>query len=160
MRPCFISGLYCSGWLKTGPTGVIATTMNNSFDTAKSLMDDMDSGTVDLSASKAGFQSITGLLQKRGTHSVSHGFQSLHWNLMLCLLKWQAAGFPVGFQGFDCEAKLLYVEITCFVSTGVKPVLFSDWEKIDSVETSKGEAIGKPREKILTVQEMLQVVHQ
>lgn len=71
MRPCFISGLYCSGWLKTGPTGVIATTMNNSFDTAKSLMDDMASGTVDLSASKAGFQSITGLLEKRGTHSVS-----------------------------------------------------------------------------------------
>ncbi|XP_056912583.1 NADPH:adrenodoxin oxidoreductase, mitochondrial [Takifugu flavidus] len=102
-----VAGLYCSGWLKTGPTGVIATTMNNSFDTAKSLLDDMASGTVDLSASKAGFHSITGLLEKRG----------------------------------------------------VKPVLFSDWEKIDSVETSKGEAIGKPREKILTVQEMLQVVH-
>lgn len=51
------------------------------------------------------------------------------------------------------------VEITCFVSTGVKTVLFSDWEKIDSMETSKGEAIGKPREKILTVQEMLQVAH-
>lgn len=80
MRPCFISGLYCSGWLKTGPTGVIATTMNNSFDTAKSLMDDMASGTVDLSASKAGFQRITGLLEKRGTHcfTASHGIQDLH----------------------------------------------------------------------------------
>lgn len=76
------------------------------------------------------------------------------------MLKWQAAGFPMEFQGFDCGSKLLYVEITCFVSTGVKPVLFSDWEKIDSVEASKGEAIGKPREKILTVQEMLQVAHQ
>lgn len=63
------------------------------------------------------------------------------------------------FQGFDWGSKLLYVRVTCFVSTGVKPVLFSDWEKIDSVETSKGEAIGKPREKILTVQEMLRVAH-
>ncbi|CAL8262784.1 unnamed protein product [Arctogadus glacialis] len=27
-------GLYCRGWLKTGPIGVIAITMNNSFDTA------------------------------------------------------------------------------------------------------------------------------
>ncbi|CAG13365.1 unnamed protein product, partial [Tetraodon nigroviridis] len=98
-------GLYCSGWLKTGPTGVIATTMNNSFDTAKSLTDDMASGAVDLSAAKAGSQSIAGLLEKRG----------------------------------------------------VKPVTFSDWEKIDSVETSRGEATGKPREKLLTVQEMLQV---
>lgn len=46
---------------------------------------------------------------------------------------------------------------SCLMSTGVKPVLFSDWEKIDSVETTKGEAIGKPREKILTMQEMLTV---
>uniref|UniRef100_A0A3Q3VX67 NADPH:adrenodoxin oxidoreductase, mitochondrial n=1 Tax=Mola mola TaxID=94237 RepID=A0A3Q3VX67_MOLML len=101
------TGLYCSGWLKTGPTGVIATTMNNSFDTARSLMEDMESGTVDISAAKPGSQSINSLLKKRG----------------------------------------------------VKPVIFSDWEKIDSVETSRGEARGKPREKLLTVEEMLQVAH-
>lgn len=65
----FISGLYCSGWLKTGPTGVIATTMNNSFDTAMSLMEDMASGLVDLSAARAGSQSIAALLEKRGTPS-------------------------------------------------------------------------------------------
>lgn len=46
----------------------------------------------------------------------------------------------------------------CFFA-GVKPVLFSDWEKIDIVETSRGEAVGKPREKLLTVEEMLQVAH-
>lgn len=34
---------------------------------------------------------------------------------------------------------------------------FVDWEKIDSVEVSRGEAVGKPREKLLTVEEMLQV---
>nr|XP_046232585.1 NADPH:adrenodoxin oxidoreductase, mitochondrial isoform X3 [Scatophagus argus] len=99
------AGLYCSGWLKTGPTGVIATTMNNSFDTARSLLEDMNSGTLDLSAAKPGSQSISSLLEKRG----------------------------------------------------VKAVIFSDWEKIDSVEMSRGEAIGKPREKLLSVEEMLQV---
>ncbi|XP_070847048.1 NADPH:adrenodoxin oxidoreductase, mitochondrial isoform X2 [Chaetodon trifascialis] len=98
-------GLYCSGWLKTGPTGVIATTMNNSFDTARSLLEDMDSGTVDVSAARPGSQSISGLLEKRG----------------------------------------------------VRPVIFSDWEKIDRVEINRGEATGKPREKLLTVEEMLQV---
>lgn len=45
----------------------------------------------------------------------------------------------------------------CALPVGVKPVMFSDWEKIDRVETSRGEAIGKPREKLLTVEEMLQV---
>ncbi|XP_029312999.1 NADPH:adrenodoxin oxidoreductase, mitochondrial isoform X2 [Cottoperca gobio] len=98
------AGLYCSGWLKTGPTGVIATTMNNSFDTARSVVEDMDSGTLDASSAKPGSQSISALLEKRG----------------------------------------------------VMPVTFSDWEKIDSVETRRGEASGKPREKLLTVEEMLQ----
>ncbi|TMS22589.1 NADPH:adrenodoxin oxidoreductase, mitochondrial [Larimichthys crocea] len=102
------AGLYCSGWLKTGPTGVIATTMNNSFDTARSLMEDMDSGMLDVSAAKPGSQNISGLLEKRG----------------------------------------------------VIPVIFSDWEKIDSVEISRGEATGKPREKLLSVEEMLQVTRQ
>uniref|UniRef100_A0AAQ5X3Q3 NADPH:adrenodoxin oxidoreductase, mitochondrial n=1 Tax=Amphiprion ocellaris TaxID=80972 RepID=A0AAQ5X3Q3_AMPOC len=105
VNPSFLVGLYCSGWLKTGPTGVIATTMNNSFDTARSLMEDMDSGTLDLSAAKPGSQSISALLEKRG----------------------------------------------------VKPVTFSDWEKIDNVEMMRGEASGKPREKLLKVEEMLQV---
>lgn len=66
-NPSFFPGLYCSGWLKTGPTGVIATTMNNSFDTARSLLEDMDSGTLDVSAARPGSQSISGLLEKRGT---------------------------------------------------------------------------------------------
>ncbi|XP_040923010.1 NADPH:adrenodoxin oxidoreductase, mitochondrial [Toxotes jaculatrix] len=99
------AGLYCSGWLKTGPTGVIATTMNNSFDTARSLVEDMESGALDVSAAKPGSQIISALLEERG----------------------------------------------------VKPVTFSDWEKIDSVEMKRGEAAGKPREKLLTVEEMLQV---
>lgn len=55
--------------------------MNNSFDTAKSLMDDMASGTVDLSAAKAGSQSIAGLLEKRGTHSASLDHKSCFQNL-------------------------------------------------------------------------------
>ncbi|KAM4715526.1 NADPH:adrenodoxin oxidoreductase, mitochondrial [Anableps anableps] len=99
------AGLYCSGWLKTGPTGVIATTMNNSFDTARSLLEDIDSGTLDVSAAKPGSCIISGLLEERG----------------------------------------------------VTPVSFSDWEKIDSLETRRGEACGKPREKLLSVEEMLKV---
>lgn len=96
-------GLYCSGWLKTGPTGVIATTMNNSFDTARSVLEDLHSGALDATAAKPGWRIINSLLEERG----------------------------------------------------VKPVTFSDWEKIDSLERRRGEACGKPREKLLTVEEML-----
>lgn len=102
-----VAGLYCSGWLKTGPTGVIATTMNNSFDTARSVMEDMDAEVLDMSAAKPGASSVGALLEERG----------------------------------------------------VKPVNFSAWEKIDLLEVSRGEAANKPREKLLTVEEMLKVAH-
>ena len=35
-----IPGLYCSGWVKRGPTGVIATTMEDGFATAESVAED------------------------------------------------------------------------------------------------------------------------
>lgn len=39
---------------------------------------------------------------------------------------------------------------------GVKPVTFRDWERIDMAEILRGEKSGKPREKIASVEEMLQ----
>lgn len=75
----FLSGLYCSGWVKRGPTGVIATTMNDSFDTARVLLQDMETGELDLSIKKPGAQAISALLQTRG-HANTHShalFESL-----------------------------------------------------------------------------------
>lgn len=40
-------GLYVSGWLGTGPTGVLLTTMNNSFLVAKNICQDIQSKTID-----------------------------------------------------------------------------------------------------------------
>lgn len=44
------------------------------------------------------------------------------------------------------------------VTLGVRPVSFSDWEKIDAAEVARGKAAGKPREKIVDPQEMLQLI--
>lgn len=35
-----LPGLYCAGWVKRGPTGVIATTMNDAFSTADAIAED------------------------------------------------------------------------------------------------------------------------
>lgn len=49
-------GLYVAGWLATGPSGVILTTMNNSFAVAQTIIDDIKSGAVKLENSiKPGF---------------------------------------------------------------------------------------------------------
>lgn len=39
----------------------------------------------------------------------------------------------------------------------VNPVSFSDWKKIDEAERKNGEEKGKPREKIVDIEEMLDV---
>ena len=42
------------------------------------------------------------------------------------------------------------------LSTQGKPVLgFDDWLKIDKVEVERGAAVGKVREKIVVMQEMI-----
>lgn len=47
-------GLYASGWLATGPTGVILTTMNNSFAVAHTVVEDFGSGAIDTKTSRPG----------------------------------------------------------------------------------------------------------
>ncbi|XP_040505844.1 NADPH:adrenodoxin oxidoreductase, mitochondrial isoform X6 [Gallus gallus] len=101
-----VPGLYCSGWVKRGPVGVIITTMNDSFDTAQSVLEDLQEGVLDVSVSKEGFGAVGSILRSRG----------------------------------------------------IRPVSFSEWEKIDAAEVARGKAAGKPREKIVDPQEMLQLI--
>jgi len=39
-------GLYCAGWIKTGPSGVIATTMSNAYETARTVAADLDAAVI------------------------------------------------------------------------------------------------------------------
>lgn len=49
------------------------------------------------------------------------------------------------------------IKIHWNVFSGVKPVTFTDWEKIDQAEILLGEKAGKPREKIVSIKEMIRV---
>ncbi|XP_059720267.1 NADPH:adrenodoxin oxidoreductase, mitochondrial isoform X1 [Haemorhous mexicanus] len=66
-----VPGLYCSGWVKRGPTGMIITTMNDSFDTAQSLLEDLQGGVLDISPSREGFGLVESILHSRGVRPVS-----------------------------------------------------------------------------------------
>lgn len=97
---CYESGLYTSGWLASGPIGVILTTMSNSFSVASSICTDYEKG----------------------------------------LLSGQCNAKP----GLDFKR---YPNV----------VSWDDWLKIDKAECEKGQQIGKPREKILNVADMLEI---
>ncbi|KAH8372677.1 hypothetical protein KR009_002621 [Drosophila setifemur] len=49
-------GLYVAGWLGTGPTGVILTTMSGAFAVAKNICDDIAVNALDTSSEKPGFE--------------------------------------------------------------------------------------------------------
>ena len=55
-------GLYCSGWVKRGPTGVIASTMEDAFTTGDAIVHDWNAAVPflggDSSADKAGWQGV------------------------------------------------------------------------------------------------------
>ena len=40
-------------------------------------------------------------------------------------------------------------------SKGVRYVTFDDWKRLDEIEVAAGKAVGKPREKISVVQDMI-----
>ncbi|XP_036755877.2 NADPH:adrenodoxin oxidoreductase, mitochondrial isoform X3 [Manis pentadactyla] len=60
-----VPGLYCSGWVKRGPTGVIATTMTDGFLTGQTLLQDLKAGLLS-SDPKPGYTAIEALLSSRG----------------------------------------------------------------------------------------------
>lgn len=99
-----VDNFYASGWLATGPTGVILTTMSNAFATADVMMKEINSA-IDKLPLKPGFEVIEHALKARN----------------------------------------------------VQMVTWKDWEKIDEYEQQEGKKVGKPREKIVDIQEMLKI---
>ncbi|XP_069125028.1 NADPH:adrenodoxin oxidoreductase, mitochondrial-like [Argopecten irradians] len=65
-----LNGVYCSGWVNTGPVGVILTTMTNGFDVGKAVIQDLSNGVLSVTG-KQGKDGILSQLQKSGVQVVS-----------------------------------------------------------------------------------------
>ncbi|CAN8002892.1 unnamed protein product [Ixodes hexagonus] len=66
-----LPGVYCSGWVKTGPVGVLVATMNSSFETGQSLVKDAESGILSTSDSRDGSTTILRLLESNDVAPVT-----------------------------------------------------------------------------------------
>ena len=58
--------MYCSGWVKRGPIGVIVSTMNDGFETAKSVIDDLHNGNTIVSTNHKGHDAVLPQLKQAG----------------------------------------------------------------------------------------------
>jgi len=57
-----------------------------------------------------------------------------------------------------CEKPDTNALVALLQDRGVRVVSFTDWEVINAAELARGEAVGKPREKFSTVDEMLNLL--
>lgn len=69
-----IPGIYCAGWVKRGPTGVIASTMEDAFSTADSIAMDWYNEEVSFlqgEREKRGWDGVKGEAERKGCRTVS-----------------------------------------------------------------------------------------
>ncbi|KAI5284031.1 NADPH-adrenodoxin reductase [Ascosphaera aggregata] len=67
-----LRGLYCAGWVKNGPKGVIATTMTDAFMTAETIAKDWSTGSAGLtSRSGSGWEAVKREVDKLGLRATS-----------------------------------------------------------------------------------------
>ena len=105
-----VAGLYCVGWLKRGPSGIIGTNIGDARETTSCILEDVARGAVAQGAPpRGGMVSLVELLVSRGRRREE-------------LVDW----------------------------TGFK--------SIDKAEQAKGARLGKPREKLVTMDELLGAV--
>lgn len=61
-----VLGVYSSGWVSTGPVGVLVSTMGNAFDLGRLLVQDMNDGTLNCKELKPGFAEAEKILDEKG----------------------------------------------------------------------------------------------
>ena len=98
-----VPGLYVTGWIKRGPSGVIGTNKADSVETVATLME-------------------------------------------------QLSDIPA------CEVPDTSAVLKILKDRNVRVVSFDEWQQIDAAEVAAGEAAGRPREKLVTVADMLDVL--
>ncbi len=65
-----VAGLYCAGWIKRGPTGVIGTNKKDATETVELLLEDAEAGRIGRSEVEG---TLEALLEERGVDHVTHG---------------------------------------------------------------------------------------
>jgi ferredoxin--NADP+ reductase len=65
-----VGGVYCAGWIKRGPTGIIGTNKKDAAETVAALLADVESGALIAGGHSA--EEIDALLAERGVEVVTH----------------------------------------------------------------------------------------
>lgn len=104
-----VVGMYCTGWVKRGPTGIIGANIVDARETVASIVEDIESGK---------------LLE----------------------------------PATDADSLEAIQQLILARTPGKQLVTWEDYERLNAEESKRGEAVGKPREKVTSVDEMLRII--
>eukprot|EP00947_MAST-08B_sp_MAST-8B-sp1_P002933 g2933.t1 len=139
-----LAKLYVSGWLKRGPSGIVGTNIVDAKETVAAVASDL----VEESAATAtGTTTATATAASSGGGGRTRGREGL-------------LEFLLGSGARGAGGNTTKKTTSGKVEAEVESLQVVDWaghRAIDTEEVSRGAAVGKPREKIITVQEMLSV---
>lgn len=80
--------LYCAGWTKRGPTGVIASTMTDAYETAETIVEDWKSRVIELPPMRPGWEAVEADARQHGIK-----LNPVFWN------NWQSINQAEKLQG-------------------------------------------------------------
>jgi len=72
-----VAGIYCAGWIKRGPTGIIGTNKKDATETVQLLLEDVRAGRLEHAAGKTA-EAVDALLDERGARRIVYtGWQAI-----------------------------------------------------------------------------------
>lgn len=119
-----VPGLYVSGWMKRGPSGVIGTNRTDAEETVTALWHDV--------VHKVAYPGLLGTILQE-THI-----------LTTCQAP-PSSGNKTGWLAIEPKLK----------ESQVSYVLWPQWKAIEAEEERRGKELGKEREKLTSLREML-----
>lgn len=105
-----VAGLYCTGWVKRGPTGIIGTNIMDARETVSCILEDFAAG-----------------------KCLNHADENVK-----------------GLEAVELLIKMRHPD--------KQVIQWADFERLNAEESRRGKIVGKPREKITSVDEMLEFV--
>eukprot|EP00466_Bigelowiella_natans_P007025 jgi/Bigna1/70052/fgenesh1_pg.10_\ len=156
--PSIIPGLYVAGWLKRGPSGIIGTNIPDAKETVAAIREDLDAG-------KLGGSKTTKMAEEDALRLARNEDGLLVGGKDGCKLIVDTKGWRSIERVETVKGTVLWLCWRARVNRNDarrRHFSFSYafdwmWDLMHGARTL--QAIGKPREKVVSVQEMLQIAH-
>ncbi|KAF9095721.1 NADPH-adrenodoxin reductase [Mortierella sp. GBA35] len=128
------------------------------FDERKGIVPNMDGKVMDAEKNLVPGLYASGWLKRGPIGVIATTMADAYQTADTIIADWTSGQPMLNSNGNDKNKEGSKPVLELLKSKGHKPVSYQDWKKIEQKEFELGAKVGKPREKLLTVEEMLKVL--